>query len=99
MTNGLRGLLAVASVVSLLAACTPPGAPPPVPAPQTEVLPLPPISPVELVWRPGYWNWDGSGYRWVPGEYMPRTPQTQMWRQGFWRQDPGGWTWVPPGWV
>lgn len=91
--------LIAAFVLALLAACTQPASPPPVPPPQAESMPLPPISPVELVFRPGHWTWDGAGYRWVPGEYQPRTSQTVMWRHGFWQQTPGGWAWLPAGWM
>lgn len=100
MNRRLASWLTAMSLASLLAACTQPvSPPPPVPLPQVETMPLPPISPVELVWRPGSWNWDGSGYRWTPGDYEPRTARTNLWRMGYWAQTPGGWVWQPPGWV
>jgi hypothetical protein len=75
------------------------GAPPDVPAPRPETIPMPYISAVEQVWRPGHWDWDGKGYRWIPGEYQQRTPQTNLWRSGVWERGPGGWIWHPPGWM
>lgn len=100
MTRFHSGYLALATAIVLLAACTQPlSPPPPVPPSQAEAMPLPPISPVDLVWRPGHWNWDGNGYRWISGQYEPRTDQTVMWRSGYWQQTPNGWTWQPPGWM
>jgi len=92
--------LAAFAVIASLAACTQPlGAPPQVPPLQSETIPLPPVSATEIVWRPGHWNWDGGGYRWVPGEWIPRTVQTNLWRPGFWQQSAGGWVWQPAGWM
>ena len=100
MAHRFRSWLAAFAVTALLTACTQPvGAPPQVPQAQAETIPLPPISPVEIVWRPGHWTWDGSGYRWLAGEWIPRTTQTNLWRPGYWQQSPGGWVWQAPGWV
>ncbi len=82
-----------------LAGCAGADAPPPMPPSQAESMPLPPIAAGEQVWRPGHWNWDGSGYRWMPGEYQPRTASTTMWRSGVWRRDASGWVWQPAGWM
>lgn len=100
MTRFHSGCLAIGLAITLVSACTQPlSPPPPVPPPQAESMPLPPISATELVWRPGHWNWDGTGYRWIPGQYEPRTSQTVMWRSGYWQQTPNGWAWQPPGWM
>src|SRR5947209_2454963 len=47
------------------------GACPPVPAFQPETTPLPPVSPEQLTWEPGHWDWNGSSYVWSPGRWVP----------------------------
>jgi hypothetical protein len=85
-----------------LAGCAPeaPKAPPPVPPPQAEVIPKPPVTATPLVWQPGHWNWNGSGYVWEPGQYVPRDGHSDMYMPGYWAESPqGGWHWVPAHWM
>ncbi len=81
----------------VLAGCA--TAPPPVPPPQAEVLPLPPVTATPLIWRPGHWDWNGGGYAWVPGAYVPRGDHSNEWLPGHWVQQGAGWAWVPAHWL
>ena len=92
-------LLALALVAGLSACATPVVPPPAVPPPQAEVQPLPPISAQELLWRPGHWEWDGRGYVWIPGEYVPRGNLSGAYQPSYWRQEGGGWVWQPWRWL
>ena len=94
----VAALLAAAIVLPPLAGCAPGGAPP-VPDPMPETRPLPPVSAEPLRWRPGHWNWTGSGYAWTPGAYVPMTGTGTHWMPGHWTQSGGGRVWNPPGWV
>ena len=73
--------------------------PPPVPPPQTEAIPLPPVSGVPLIWQPGHWNWNGAGYVWEPGMYVPQGTHSNMFMPGYWQQTTSGWAWVAPHWL
>jgi hypothetical protein len=70
-----------------------PGAPPPV---RVEVAPPPP--PYPAVWRPGFWKWDGRGYRWVRGGYVRPPRARHEWVAGHWDGRPGGYVWVEGFW-
>jgi hypothetical protein len=98
--------LAVALLgASLLAGCataTTAAAPlpfPPVPPPVAETIPKPPVSAETLLWQPGHWNWDGTGYAWQPGQYVPATGHGVLFQFGFWQQTPSGWVWVKGHWT
>jgi hypothetical protein len=71
---------------------------PPVPAPQQEQIPLPPVTTTPLIWQPGHWDWNGSTYVWTPGSYVPRDGHS-LWQPGYWAQTSGGWTWQPGHWL
>lgn len=91
-------------VAGLLAGCasqsTSSGNPyPPVPPPMAETMPKPPVSAVPLLWQPGHWNWNGTGYVWQPGEYVPAAGHGQLFQPGYWAQSPAGWTWQPAHWT
>ncbi len=89
----------------LLAGCTQPSngvaTPPypPVPAPLADPMPKPPVTPEALVWQPGHWDWQGTGYTWVAGEYVPRAGHGNDWQPGWWSLQSGGWHWVAAHWV
>lgn len=72
---------------------------PPVPAPLAEKRPLPPVSAQELMWQPGHWNWNGSGYVWQNGEYVPAAGHGPLFQRGYWSQTPTGWQWEPAHWT
>jgi hypothetical protein len=89
----------MAPLLALLACAPQVVAPPPVPPPQAEAQPLPPISADVQVWRPGHWEWDGRGYFWIPGEYQVKGNLSGQYQQGHWEQAPNGWVWVPWRWL
>lgn len=90
-----------ALVIALgLAACATGTLPfPPVPPPQAETRPLPPISAQALVWRPGDWQWTGSGYTWQPGTYESAAGHGSNWLPGHWEGAGGQYAWVPGRWM
>lgn len=78
-------------------AANPPAPPPP---PRAEVIPKPPVTATPLIWQPGHWNWNGSGYTWQQGEYVPRDGHGDMYMPGHWVEAPGGgWNWQPAHWM
>jgi len=72
---------------------------PPVPPPQAEMIPKPPVSAETLLWQPGHWDWNGSGYVWQPGEYVPAAGHGTLFQTGYWQPTPSGWAWVKPHWT
>ena len=100
--------LVILAGVLALAACEPPkpAAPvpganpnPPVPPPQAETMPKPPVSEQQLVWRPGEWEWVGSGYVWQSGDWEPIAGHSNEFLPGHWTQDSGTWGWVRGHWL
>ena len=72
---------------------------PQAPPPRDENVPAPPVSSVELSWRPGYYDWNGVNYDWHTGEWMPRAGHSTQWQDGYWQQTGArSYTWVQPGW-
>ncbi len=72
--------------------------PPPVPPPQTEVVPVQPGP--AYVWVPGHWAYRGPrrGYIWVPGYWaVPHAPG-YVWVPGYWAPRPGGYVWIEGHW-
>jgi hypothetical protein len=96
---------ALAAAVALLAGCAtePPTAamtsPPPVPLPREEPMPKPPVTATPLIYQPGHWDWNGTGYVWQPGEYVPREGHGNLYMPGYWAQSAAGWQWQPPHWL
>ena len=73
------------------------------PAPQTEVIPAPPVAAtVTTYWEPGHWNWNGASWVWIAGQYTQRVQQptvTATWVAGQWMQQAdGGYVWVAGHW-
>jgi hypothetical protein len=90
-------------LAALVASCAQPAgysAPPypPVPPPQQEAIPNPPVTATPLIWQPGHYDWNGSAYVWIPGSYVPRDGHS-LWQPGYWAQTAGGWTWQPGHWM
>jgi hypothetical protein len=102
---GMRHALlaaACAAGLSVLAGCAQTQTaftPPPVPPVQVEVIPKPPVTATPLIWQPGHWNWNGTGYVWEPGQYVPRDGHGDMYMPGYWAQTQAGWAWQPPHWM
>jgi hypothetical protein len=72
---------------------------PPVPALFPESIPKPPVSAETLIWQPGHWDWNGTGYVWAPGQYVPAAGHGYLWMQGYWDRTPAGWSWQPAHWT
>jgi hypothetical protein len=72
---------------------------PPVPPPIPEEQPKPPVTAEALMWQPGHWDWNGNGYVWAKGQYVPAAGHGNMWMPGWWARTPSGWQWQPPHWM
>jgi WXXGXW repeat (2 copies) len=98
-----RCILFATLAVSFLAGCT--GLPltnnpyPQVPELVAEPMSKPPVTSEPLIWQPGHWDWNGSGYIWAHGEYVPAQGHGNLWVPGWWSRTPSGWTWQPAHWV
>lgn len=96
------GMAALLALPLAVASCAYPSSPPPVPPLQAEVIPKPPVSAIPLMWQPGHWNWNGAGYDWAPGEYVPAAGHGNLWMPGYWAAGPGGagapLVWQPAHW-
>ena len=52
----------------------------------------------DYVWVPGYYDWRGNRYEWVPGSWV-RTPRpATVWVPGRWQPTTGGYLWIPGHW-
>jgi hypothetical protein len=51
------------------------------------------------MWQPGHWDWNGTGYAWAKGQYVPAAGHGSLWTPGWWSRTPSGWTWMPPHWM
>ncbi|HET7882833.1 MAG TPA: hypothetical protein VFL55_18260 [Acetobacteraceae bacterium] len=88
------------AILLLLGACVAASGPPaPIPPPMAESVPNPPVSPVPLTWQPGHWNWTGSSFVWVPGQYVDLGGRPGNWMPPFWQQTNGGWVWQQGHWM
>jgi multidrug efflux pump subunit AcrA (membrane-fusion protein) len=89
----------------LLAGCANPAEPaatppyPPVPPPMTETVPKPPVTAEPLMWQPGHWDWNGTGYVWAPGQYIPAAGHGSLWVPGWWSRTQAGWKWQAAHWT
>ena len=97
-------ILTATLVVSMLAGCsqvqTSGGSPyPPVPDALAESIPKPPVTAEALMWQPGHWDWNGSGYIWAPGQYVPAAGHGSLWMPGWWSRTESTWAWQPPHWT
>ncbi|MCX7215808.1 MAG: YXWGXW repeat-containing protein [Burkholderiales bacterium] len=66
------------------------------PPPAVRYEPLPPPRQSQ-VWVRGYWGWDGTDYRWVPGRWE-RARVGYVYVQPEWIQSPDGWQLRQGGW-
>ncbi|MBE7210403.1 MAG: YXWGXW repeat-containing protein [Gluconacetobacter diazotrophicus] len=50
------------------------------------------------VWQPGYWDWNGSDYVWIPGSVRPASFHRSVLVPGHWQWSWNrfGWFWIPP---
>lgn len=51
-----------------------------------------------LVWLPGYYQWTGIGYAWVPGRWVAAPYRHARWIAGRWRRSYRGYYWQEGGW-
>lgn len=66
------------------------------PAAPYEAVPAPP--PGAMVWRPGFWRWDGRAYVWAPGRYVRPPHPGAMWVAGHWVARGNHWVWRRGHW-
>jgi hypothetical protein len=98
-------MLTAVLAVSLIAGCgerkqTDANPFPPVPPLISEGLPpKPPVTAEPLMWQPGHWDWNGSGYVWARGQYVPAAGHGNLWVPGWWSRSQAGWSWQPPHWT
>ena len=94
----VRLFLAVS--LCLIAGCAPVVVgPPPKPPLRTEQIPLPPASDSPVTWQPGHYDWTGTDYVWVPGEWVSSAGHGIMWQDGEWEGTPPALVWVPAHWI
>lgn len=98
--NVFGRLAAVFAVTALFAGCARGDqSHPPVPPLRAETVPKPPVSAQQLVWLPGSWEWNGAGYVWVAGHYVPHAAAGALWLPGHWVQTSEGWVWETGHWL
>jgi len=100
MTKRWTAALVSVALGLMLAGCAQSGNPyPPVPPLKPEVMGKPPVTTTPLIWQPGHWDWNGGGYVWMPGAFVPSAGHGNMWMPGYWENGEGGWTWQPAHWM
>ena len=103
MVQGRRISVVVGGLLlgsAALAGCTnAPAGHPPVPAVLSEQVPEPPRSQTVMIWQPGHWNWTGSAYQWITGEWVERAGHGTLWQDGYWRGGGVASTWGTAHWL
>ena len=51
------------------------------------------------IWRPGYWDYDGVGFNWIPGRVMEKPAPYADWSPDRWEKRAFGWCFVPGRWI
>jgi len=52
-----------------------------------------------MAWVPGHWNWTGTNWAWVDGQYIAPPQPAARWLPGHWEQQAtGGYAWVDGRW-
>ena len=72
---------------------------PPVPPLRAEAMAKPPVTETLLIWQPGYWDWNGAGYEWKPGQFVARDGHGGNWMPSYWQKTDRGWNWARAHWV
>jgi hypothetical protein len=57
------------------------------------------VSSVLLIWRPGHYDWNGTGYVWVGGQWVERAGHETLWQDGYWQRQGVSYVWVPAHWL
>jgi hypothetical protein len=70
------------------------------PAPIEELPPEEKPAGDNIVWIPGYWNWDtdAKDYIWISG-FWRAEPPGRTWTPGHWQKVDDGWQWVVGFWA
>ena len=63
------------------------------------LIPKPPMTAEPLMWQPGHWDWNGSGYVWAKGQYVPPPAMAACGCPDGGRAPQSGWSWMPPHWM
>jgi hypothetical protein len=73
--------------------------PPPMPAPPatTEIMTAPPAP--NALWIPGYWNYIGRGYAWVPSHWEIPPPTAHSYMAAHWESRGRHYVFVPGYWM
>jgi hypothetical protein len=66
--------------------------------PAIPVYVQPPCPAPNLMWTPGYWAWNGTGYYWVPGAWVPAPAPGLLWTPGYWGFVNGAYLWNAGYW-
>ncbi len=105
MTTNPLLAAALAASVAMLGGCaveTAPTAmavPPAIPATTIEVIPKPPVTATPIIWQPGHWDWNGAGYVWTAGQYVPNVGHGNLYMPGYWARSTAGWQWQSAHWM
>ena len=81
----------------------------PVPGPRVDRQPPDPIDEIppdvqpegeNVIWIPGYWNWDDSAndFLWISGLWRDMPPG-RRWVPGYWAQEGNAWQWYSGFWA
>ena len=55
---------------------------------------MPPVSAFPQVLQPGHWEWDTSGYVWLPAHWQAKlSKHPPHWLDGFWEANGGACVW------
>lgn len=68
------------------------------PAPVYEISPQLEDPQMEI-WRPGYWDYNGVSFDWIPGRVMQRPAPYAVWSADRWEKRAYGWCFVPGFWI
>ncbi len=68
------------------------------PAPLYEE-PEPLDNPQTEIWRPGYWDYNGVSFDWVPGRIMEKPSPYAVWSADRWERRAYGWCFIPGYWI
>jgi hypothetical protein len=77
----------------------PQAAPPKAAPPEAKIEQCPPPTQPNVVWVPGYWMWNGSGYAWVAGQWETPPQPELRWAPPSWEVSVGVHVFVPGKWV
>lgn len=98
-TASFASILVAAGLAGCTAAVPTANPYPPVPRAPVEIVPKPPVSATPLVWQPGHYEWNGTGYVWYPGIFVQQLGRRPLWQPGYWTRRERGWVWIPGHWA